>query len=208
MSHSYIDRNSILDQLKKVVGDRHPTFELRCISNRGCRSGLFNDLELLADSAFEANQSGTNCYISLNQIRVEPSRINNTLGSKAISAQDIERIESILIDVDPIRPSNCASSEEEKRAASEVLKKVLVRLNELGWPAPAIIDSGNGYHAIYPADIPGKQGSLIKTFLDTLAWNFNNESAKVDITVGDPCRVKGEKKRSPKMSQCHSVPLL
>ena len=189
MSHSYIDRNSILDQLRKVVGGRQPIFELRCINQNYCRSGLFNDLERLADSAFEANQSGANCFVSLNQIRVEPSRINNTLGSKAISAQDIERIESILIDVDPIRPSNCASSEEEKRAASEVLKKVLVRLNELGWPAPAIIDSGNGYHAIYSADIPNEQGSLVKTLLDTLAWNFNNESAKVDVTVADPSRV-------------------
>ncbi len=188
MSASQTGREAILDQFRKIVGDRRPV-ELRCITNDRCKSGLFDDLDRLADEAHQANESGANCYFSLNSIHVEQPRITNALGSKAISASDIDQIESILIDIDPVRPCGTTSSNEEKQAALELLKQVWARLRKFGWPTPAIVDSGNGFHAIFATALAPEQSRSIKLLLETLASVFNNERAKVDVTVADPSRV-------------------
>lgn len=55
-------------------------------------------------------------------------------------------------------------------------------LTSLGWSQPVLCDSGNGYHIVFPLDLPNDQSSedLIRGVLLALAAKFNTPEAHVD----------------------------
>lgn len=188
MSVVCTNQDTIRTQLLQVIRNRRPV-ELRCIKDGRCNSGLFDDPDRLAHEALQANQSGANCYVSLNKIHVAQAGVTNALGSKAITAEGVTRIESILVDIDPVRPSKTGSTDEEKKAAVAVLDELVSELEKLGWPQPLNIDSGNGCHAIFPTDLATENCQSIKLLLYALSQRFDTKHVKVDTSVADPSRV-------------------
>lgn len=182
---------SQVEVLRSITLDRLP-IELRCVSKkgRGCKTGLFDDLRKLVHSATDLNKAGYNCYFSLNKIKVDDSRIINAVGSIAICGDDICGVSTVLVDIDPVREIKGPSSELEKLAADFVRKSVEEFLiSSCGFPAPTVIDSGNGYHLLFHVNLSRNDCSLVKQFLSKLASLFDTPEAKVDVSVSDLVRV-------------------
>jgi hypothetical protein len=90
-----------------------------------------------------------------------------------------------------VRPSETNATQAEKEAAEELNEQVPDFLTDRNWPSPLVSDSGNGFHAVYPVDLPCDADSteLIKSFLEVLSGRFNTTDAKVDTAVSDPPRL-------------------
>jgi hypothetical protein len=111
---------------------------------------------------------------------------------KATTAdRDIVRRGWLLVDFDPARPSEISATLGEKEAAYERAKEVRAYLKAEGWPEPVIADSGNGFHFLYPLDLPNDQESreLVKGVLKALAFKFDDDRVKIDTGVYNAARI-------------------
>jgi len=111
-----------------------------------------------------------------------------------VTAKD-EDIISILwfpFDVDPIRPADTPSSDNELALALACRDRIICEVFEPhGVPViPAM--SGNGAHGLIPligySNTPETQAKM-KRLLDWLADTFSNDLVSVDRTVGNPSRI-------------------
>jgi len=105
--------------------------------------------------------------------------------------RDIVSRRWILVDVDPVRISGVSSTNEEKQAAEAIGKAVLSDMSSRGWPAPIILDSGNGFHLLFRVDLPNDEESarLVKNVLRALAHKFDSDRAKIDTGVFNAARI-------------------
>ena len=158
-------------------------------------TGFFDDHDKLAEAAqFLDSSKAKGIYFTPNPLRVDigESGKRNTLyrATRGSAAKDVDIKETkwLLIDVDPSRPANMSSSEDEKAAALSVVSKVRTFLDGKGWPAPLFADSGNGYHLMYRCE--GLTPEVHKQVLDFLAFRFNEDAyAVVDQAVHNPSRI-------------------
>ena len=128
-----------------------------------------------------------------------------------------------MVDCDPARGCGNATSnstDTEKAAALAQLQEIRAFLcDELQWPQPVILDSGNGYQARFAVDLPADQGAedLVRNLLNGLAARFDNDQSHVDTGVFEANRLgklpgswarKGpeEKDRPWRMSHVVEVP--
>ena len=100
----------------------------------------------------------------------------------------------LLIDVDPIRPKgekDVNATDEEKAECGKVTCEILTHLEDLGWPRPVMVDSGNGWHLLFRIDLPNTDLARI-LLKDVLAWlgdKFDSDKAKVDRAVHNANRI-------------------
>ena len=73
-------------------------------------------------------------------------------------------------------------TESEKAAALKQALAIRDHLRSLGFPDPALCDSGNGYHLVFGLDLPNDQANedLISGVLLALAAKFDTPEAHVD----------------------------
>ena len=173
--------------------------ELRALgveTDEGYRNlnGFFDDHDLLAEAAeYLCNEGARGVYFTPNPLNPDLHPGNrNTLGvarrGSAASDADVAEIRWILVDIDPCRPANTSSTQDQRESALSVVSKVRTFLDSRGWPAPLFADSGNGYHLMY--DCEGLTPQDHKRFLDFLAFRFNKDGvAVVDQSVYNPSRI-------------------
>lgn len=117
---------------------------------------------------------------------VDPALARNAL------VDDILRRRWLLIDCDPRKPKDTNATDGEKAAARQVAEAVRDYLTGLGWPAPVLIDSGNGYHLLYRIDLPNGPDDgtrpLVMRVLRALAGRFDTPAVTIDTSVGNPNR--------------------
>jgi hypothetical protein len=162
--------------------------------NDGVLSGYFTDHAALARAA-AARNGDQGVYVTLNP--VVPSllaRAANRVRSRArvtTADKDIQQRRWLLVDCDPVRPSEISSSNAEHEAALERACDIRSVLSEEGWPAPVLADSGNGAHLLYRVDLPNDEPStlLLAAVLKALAARFNDAAVKVDEAVFNAARI-------------------
>jgi len=188
----------ILRGLEKVLRPNQ-VVELRALgveTAEGYRNlnGFFDDHRLLAEAAAHLCSEGARgVYFTPNPLKADfHLDARNTLGVArrgfAATDTDVEEIRWILIDIDPSRPANISSTEEEKEGALAVAGKVRAFLESHGWPQPLFADSGNGYHLMYLCE--GLTAKDHKRLLDLLSFRFNLDGvAVVDQSVYNPSRI-------------------
>jgi RecA-family ATPase len=132
--------------------------------------------------AIEEFQHAAGIYYTLNPCR-------NDL-DKSAADKDIASRRWLPIDVDPVR-GDCSSTDEEKEAAGQVAIAVMRHLAGLDWPAPLVVDSGNGWHLLYRCDLPNDAlaKQWVRSFLDALASQFDTDTVKVDRKVFNASRI-------------------
>jgi hypothetical protein len=156
------------------------TFELRALPfgrSSVCRSTQD------ALRAIEEFQHAAGVYFTLNPCRAD---LDGTAKDR-----DIISRRWLLVDLDPVRPKDASSTDEEKNDA-KMLAEVMVRaLAAEGWPSPVIIDSGNGYHLLYRVDLPADKlaRQYCKNTLKALAERFDTPTVKVDRAVHNEARI-------------------
>ncbi len=137
-------------------------------------------------------------YLTLNPVRPDLlKRARNTLltettlkvvGGLTTNA-DIAHRRCLLVDIDPIRSSNCPATDTEKMLALDRAQTVRSHLEARGWPAPLLCDSGNGYHLLYRVDLPADDGGLVQRALRALARRFDDHVVQIDQSVHNPDRL-------------------
>jgi hypothetical protein len=117
-----------------------------------------------------------------NRLKVSPNRTKDS---------EIDKIKNLLIDIDPERPSDISSSENEHQGAMDLAWKVMDSLSARGWPDPFVGDSGNGAQLIYKVGLKNTKENveLIKLCLKALDAEFSSPEFKVDLKVFNPSRL-------------------
>ena len=135
--------------------------------------GYFDDAEEVFrvvehDSGYEA------IWVSLNPIPALPDGfvLNTLRPSPSRSTKDwYVRRTTLLIDSDPVRQTGekkANATDQEKAAARKQAEEIQRFLcDELQWPKPILVDSGNGFHQRFEIDLPNDQASedLIRDLL-------------------------------------------
>jgi len=197
-NHKKADRQNIADAIR-ILFEAGQVVELRAPKGGkyGTISGYFNDHKKLTQELERLSGEVPAVYYTLNP--VNPSliaRANNRIETyaKSTTSDAPDNILSrrwLLIDCDPVRPSDISSTDEEKQAAKKLVTDIRACLTALGWPEPVIADSGNGYHLLYRIDLPNDDPTrgLVESVLKALAARFDNEAVKIDQKVFNASRI-------------------
>lgn len=157
-------------------------------------SGYFNELTALI-KAVEAWAEVTTVYVTLNPVnQALLARCANRAKPYAettVSDADILRRRWLLIDFDPIRPSNISASEEEHDCALQRAEAVKAWLWNRYQVPTIYADSGNGAHLLLPVDLPNDNQSrdLSQYLLQALSAQFDDEQVQVDQTTYNAARI-------------------
>lgn len=154
--------------------------ELRSLPSGKGRIASGDDLEAATQAAMDLSDQMV--YWSLNPIQQGASRANKKTVVKRVW---------FLVDVDPVRPRDVSATEQEKGRAYAVAAATADDLLDRGWPAPVIIDSGNGWHLLYRVDLGSDKLSqeLLKAALAALAAKHDTPEAVVDRATHDAPRI-------------------
>jgi len=190
----------ILDTLSTIVPFRE-CIELRIQKkNTYWGSGFYDNshLQRIANDAIMMESDSKGIYITLNTTNPDllarrKNRFENgKLDKNSLTKdEDITNWDYLPIDVDPVRISGVSSTNEELELALEVANKVKAYMASIGFCAPVMACSGNGYHLLYRIDFPrGKENDVIvKNCLYALASMFDTDKAGVDIANNNPSRI-------------------
>jgi len=158
-------------------------------------SGYFATPEAAAGAIEAWDGKAAGLYVTLNPVNPAlRARAADRIIPDAKSATadlDILRRRWLLVDVDPVRPAGISSTDDELAAALAVMKAAAADLRARGWPNPISGMSGNGYHALYPVDLPNDAESLaiVHGVLAYLAETHNTPAATIDRTVDNAARI-------------------
>jgi hypothetical protein len=107
--------------------------------------------------------------------------------SPGVKVGDILRRRWLLIDADPPKgdAGDRSATDEEKAAAAAALEAAVAYLAGHGFPAPVLIDSGNGCYAAYRVDLPCDRLSqvVLGKLLKAVAAQSDRDGAAIDTGV-------------------------
>lgn len=112
------------------------------------------------------------------------NRIKPAMRNETTSDHDIAERRWLLLDIDPDRPAGIASTDAE-HAAALAFGQALVA--SLPWPAPILLDSGNGCQALYRLP-SGADDDLSARTLKALA-PMADGTCHIDQAVHNPARI-------------------
>lgn len=190
---------SIIDKTLKTLFSLEDVIELRAIHKSRGRidSGYFDGAhrDALINVTASLNQDGANVYVVMNSINSQLlGRYANRVQQWAKSTttdNDVIKRKWLLVDLDPVRPKDTASTDAQLKAAAIVSVDVVKFLDKAGWPRPVTAMSGNGCHLLYRIDLPNDKHStdLIKGILAGLGSRFDTDLVKVDRSVYNAARI-------------------
>ena len=184
---------AVLIQRKAVFEVRALSAQLKGQRYRAGVSGYFNNADHLLKELEHLYQA-EGIYVTLNPanpalLSRRANRLDYAEQGALTSDHHILARHWLLIDVDPRRPSGVSSTDQEKAAAKEKAREIHSYLKAQGWPEPIAADSGNGYHLLYPIDLPAMDGGLVEKLLSGLAECFDDDMVQLDRSVFNPARI-------------------
>lgn len=172
------------------------TYELWIKKTQGQYLGgyySYDQIDTLVAKAMQFSGKAFGVYWSINP--VDPEHADDEAdhelkpGKGVPKDSDIIRRRLLPIDVDPVRQSDISATVEEKQRAKEKSLEIRRYLNELGWPKPVTVDSGNGFYLLYRVDLPTDDNDLVSGVLKKISQKFSNEHVEIDTTVANAGRV-------------------
>ena len=197
------------DEIQRTLNLFHEpgsVVELRLIGLKNNRfrpsnaSGYFTDFDEAAELAtrYEAERHPESICFTFNSINPRllarsPELITEHL-SKTTSDNDVIRRRWLLVDFDPDRPSGVSSTDDELEAARCVAQQARDWLIERhSFPEPIEAMSGNGWHLMFPIDLPNSPESkvMIENNLQAIAAHIGDgdSGVSVDTSVSNASRV-------------------
>jgi uncharacterized protein (DUF927 family) len=171
--------------------------EVRVLDPSARYSGMFTDAATLATAAsdIEGKTTEGNLYLTINPVvpraQMNSARIRRAGSGSATGDNDVSRLRWIFLDFDPERPTGISATYAEKESARLVMEQARVHFAGIGWPAPTLADSGNGFHVLYPVDLPNdaRARQLIKSATARASGMFSTAEVKLDVSVSNPARI-------------------
>jgi hypothetical protein len=113
---------------------------------------------------------------------------------KAAANGDVISRRWLYIDVDPFKPeefANDPATESEKSKTGVVCDSINEHLQSLGWPAPIITDSGNGFGMFFRCDLPNDDLTKLayQSALRKLSEQFSGPNGTVDKSIHNAARL-------------------
>lgn len=174
-----------------------PLTEIRILGNNKTFSGYYTDVESLIRDI--RAYDGFGIYATINAIKDACySRLqHNAIVQKpkeTTSDIDIDYRTTILIDLDPNRPSGVNATETEISSAHKKAQEIFKFLNNQGFEKPVVAFSGNGFHLYYRVFLTNNPEvtELMKDFLNALSMVFSDDGdggVKVDTSVFNAGRI-------------------
>ena len=174
-----------------------PLTEIRILGNNKTFSGYYTDVESLVRDV--RAYDGYGIYATINAVKPACfSRLQHgTIVQKpkeTTSDSDIDYRTTILIDLDPNRPSGVNATDAEIATAHTKAGEIYKFLDRQGFEKPVVAFSGNGYHLYYKVALANSKevADLIKDFLNALAMMFSDDGdggVKVDCSVFNAGRI-------------------
>ncbi len=195
-----INEPEVLKTLNLFFQDRK-VIELRILKTgfkgKQTHAGYFDSAASLLSSLKKGKyESYYGIYITLNPISESLlSRYNNRIESNIVSTTanaDIIKRTWLYIDIDPVRPSNIASSDHEHQEALDIAELISTELNmDYSFPVPIVADSGNGASLLYRIELNNNDESkqLIIDVLQAIADKYNSGTICIDQTVFNAGRI-------------------
>ena len=193
MARRLIDPDMIAYTIGKLKPDGQ-LFEIR-IEGKPTVSGYFTDADTMIDALRRQNLSGRNVYITLQAIKPEcygrkQKDIFMAAGTTT-SDNDIKGYDWLFIDLDPIRPSETASTDEQLELAKKKANEVYVYMKKRNFEDPIIAMSGNGVHLLYKIKLKKSDNTkeIISDCLNALDMLFTDDDVKIDTANFNPSRI-------------------
>jgi hypothetical protein len=201
--------NAMLEAVRLLVRPDDAT-EIRILyAARGGRKvagfTLGRDFERIARAVGHHSTTAWGVYFTPNPVNPDClARTNGSLRDVAIrngaadppltSDADVVQQRYLLVDVDPVRATGHeadSATDAERAAGWDVLQAVRKCMSETAWPAPIIVDSGNGYHAYYriPTSDDPAIVDAVRLALMVLDYNFSTPNAHIDTKIFNPSRI-------------------
>ncbi len=172
------DANEVRRALE-VFADPDHGCELMALTTGVSKTRVGDDLDALVLAA-ETMPAGIGVYFRINPV---PAHL-----TKAAADRDVLARRWIYIDADPVKQpdhKNDPATDDEKERTREVMESVNEFRSGLGWPAPVITDSGNGFGLFFRVDLPNDDLSkaLVKRVLQRLHKLFSCDKGTIDPTT-------------------------
>jgi hypothetical protein len=158
-------------------------------------SGYFDDPQEMARTVAQLDGRHPGIYFTCNPVKPALlARASNRVVEHAeltTSDHDVARRRWLPIDLDPVRPAGICATDPEHQAALDKAQQIADFLVEQGWPAPVLVDSGNGAYVLALVDLPNDEGSrdLLHRCLGALARRFDDPAVQVDTTMANAARI-------------------
>jgi len=138
-----INEHSVLE-LRALWPKHLKTFRRPLVKHfRGQDYGNVSDLAVAFEStALQLNEAGYNIYVVMNPIKT-------SFVGAAISDEDIQYRDLLLIDIDRAGHSKEPATDQEVDAAKQLAEEVQKFMEGSGFTSPFKVMSGNGYHLYY-----------------------------------------------------------
>lgn len=158
--------------------------ELMALTSGVSRNLPGADLDGLCRAALEL-PGGIGVYLRLNPV---PAGLR-----RAARDADTVRRRWLYVDVDPIKDpefKDAPATTAEKASAGRVCDAVNEQMRGAGWPAPVVVDSGNGYGLFWACDLPNDAlvKASYKRWLDALAA-AHPDGGKIDTSIHNASRL-------------------
>ena len=193
---TYYDEAEIRKALA-VLKPNDEIFEIRILgAAKKNYSGYFRDVDIMLDELKKIDLKGANVYFSVNSVNEacydRQQRDKLIQYSKATTSDnDICAYDYIMIDLDPRRPTDTSSTNEQVQLAKDLGNKIYQFLRGIGFEQPVFGYSGNGVHLLYKIALKNCDDNkfLIKRALETLSLLFDTDDVQVDTTTFNPSRI-------------------
>jgi P4 family phage/plasmid primase-like protien len=150
-------------------------------------------LQDMAAAALKLESAAKGVYFTFNPLKTAIlSRRANRVDYAEDQATDKDVLvrKWFLVDADPVREvAHISATDEEKKAAWDTVNAVRNYLAGEDWPDPIMADSGNGYHLLYPIDLPADDEEVVRRCLEALASQFDTDQVTIDRAVFNPARI-------------------
>lgn len=173
--------------------------EVRIIGGRKPMSGYFNDCEEMIKQLKKIDLSDKQVYWTINALkdacsgRIQFNYLTDGNGKKLVTTSDTDVLgyKFLMVDIDPVRPADISSNEEELNCAKEIGNEVDVFMTKLGFEKPLFAYSGNGVHLMYGISLANtpENKKLCEKCLKTLDMLFSNDKANIDTTTFNQSRI-------------------
>jgi hypothetical protein len=190
-----------IERIEKLLNDLFQPGDLVEIKGLGGPNerkmcGLFNDFHVAAKAAYSMDiEYLCNVYFCSNPIDANFDHAKLMVVNKPMlkawhmaGNEDTPNRAYYMLDIDPVRDSGVAATDEEVAAASHVKDRVLNELTDAGFPSPLVIFSGNGYHMLLKGERLKVDGSVYHFVLGHLSDVCGSALAHVDIAVSNLAR--------------------
>ncbi len=153
--------------------------------------GVFDAPHWLRTAVYD-NLQHSNLYTTIQAPKPQPVPNRLKPHGRGLGNDDIGHYIRIPFDLDVIRPTDTAATRAQVDDARDVADRLRLMMYQHGWPLPAIINSGSGWHVMYrtpPIPVSNDIREQLRIIYRGLAAEIDSDQVKFDQTVRNPGRI-------------------